>query len=242
VIRSEERGRVLVLTLDRHERRNALNVAACEALAAAVDAADPSRFRSIVVTGAGSVFCAGADLDEVYGRQFRDALYGMLGAISDHPLPVVAAVNGPAIGAGTQLAIACDLRIATPAATFAVPTARNGLAVDGTTVRRLVALAGGGPARWLLLAAGTLTAERAERLGLVDEIGDLDRALAVAADIAGLAPLAVRYAKLALASVEDPAADPDQLAIAFERCWTSSDLHEARQARAEQRPAEFTGA
>ncbi len=72
------------------------------------------------------------------------------------PIPVIAAVNGPAIGAGTQLAIACDLRVAGPTARFAVPTAKLGLAVDPWSVRRLASLAGGGSARAMLLGVDTL--------------------------------------------------------------------------------------
>ena len=151
MILSEVRGRVGVVTIDRHERRNALDLEHVEDLRDAVDTLVSEGVRSMVITGAGSSFCSGADLGGVYGPGFRDALYVTLDAISSAPMPVIAAVNGPAIGAGTQVAIACDLRVAAPSAKFAIPTARNGLAVDPWTIRRLALIAGGGAARAILL-------------------------------------------------------------------------------------------
>src|SRR5690606_28973746 len=137
---------VLVLTLNRPSKRNALSLELCERLGDAVRQGARDS-RAIVVTGAGSTFCAGADLDEVYGEEFLEALQGMIRSITSTPVPVVAAVNGPAIGGGTQLALACDLRVATETARFAIPTARNGLAVDPWTIRRLSEIVGGGHAR-----------------------------------------------------------------------------------------------
>ena len=92
------------------------------------DAVQTEGARAIVITGAGSSFCSGADLGAAYDAAFRDALYAMIAAVTEAPVPVLAAVNGPAIGAGTQLALACDLRIAAEEATFAIPTARLGIA------------------------------------------------------------------------------------------------------------------
>lgn len=230
-----------VITIDRAERRNALDVEHCTALTAAVAEAAAAGCRALVLTGAGTSFCAGADLDQVYDDTFRAALYEALHSIAEVPVPVVAAVNGPAIGAGTQLAIASDLRVADPSAVFAVPTARNGLAVDPWTVRRLVHIAGGGVARTVLLGCERLPAEAALARGLADRIGALPDALAWAAELAGLAPLSLAYSKLALAGVE--AAEPDDAALraAFEACWVSEDGREARRARAEQRRPVFTG-
>ena len=97
----------------------------------------------------------------------------------------MAAVDGVALGAGTQFAVSCDLRVATADARFGVPAAKLGLAVDHETVRRLAAFAGEGTARAMLLAAEELDGAAAHRIGLVQRLGDLDEALAWAGDIAG---------------------------------------------------------
>jgi enoyl-CoA hydratase len=241
VILSESRGRVGLVRIDRHERRNALDAEHCNALREAVDEAVAGGARVLVITGHGSSFSGGADLGGVYGEEFRAALYGMLHGVAALPVPVIAAVNGPAIGAGTQLAIACDLRVASATATFAVPTARNGLAVDPWTVRRLALLAGGGPARALLLGAANLDASRAYALGLVDRLGDLDAALTWAEEISGFAPLSLRYSKTALEALLEPVPWDDAVDEAFEACWRSDDSAEGSRARAEKRAPRFQG-
>src|SRR5437868_8577786 len=123
MIRTEERGRVGLIRIDRHEQRNALDVEHCERLRDALGEVHAGGARAVVITGVGSSFCAGADFGEVYGDGFRKALYEMLRRITTLPVPVMAAVNGPAIGAGTQLALAADPRMVAPSASFAVPTA-----------------------------------------------------------------------------------------------------------------------
>lgn len=229
-----------LIELDRQERRNALDVEQCRRIAEAVPSVVADGARAIVVTGAGSSFCSGADFGEVYTDGFRDALHRALRAVAGAPVPVVAAVNGPAIGAGTQLAIAADLRVGAPTAVFGVPTARIGLAVDPWTIRRLAQLAGGGTARSLLLACERVPVELAHARGLVDRLGDRADALALAADMATMAPLTLRYNKLVLDRV-DPAVGDPELDAAFEGCWSSSDLREGQQARLERRAPVFTG-
>jgi len=234
-------GGVWLLTVDRPQRRNALDLDHCVELHTAVDAALAGGARCLVFTGEGSAFCSGADLGGVYGEAFRAALYGMLGAIASAPVPTIAAINGPAIGAGTQLAIAADLRIAGPTARFGVPTAKLGLAVDFWTVRRLSLLAGGGTARHLLLACDEIDLDRAEQVGLVQRRGDLDDALAWARTIAGLAPLTNAYNKLALERAFEADTPDDATLAAFEACWASEDFGGGRAAGAEKRPPRFTG-
>ncbi len=161
-----------LIELDRPERRNALDVATCHALVEATEQVRSDGARAVVLTGSGSSFCSGADFGEVYTDGFRDALYAALHAVADLPMPVLAAVNGPAIGAGTQLAIAADLRMAAPSAVFGLPTARLGLAVDPWTIQRLVQVGGGGTARSLLLACAQLDAPTAHARGLADSLGE----------------------------------------------------------------------
>jgi len=233
VISRHRDGDVAVIEIDRHERRNALDTAHCHALRDAVQA---EGARVIVITGAGSSFCSGADLGAVYDAAFRDALYAMLTAVTEAPVPVLAAVNGPAIGAGAQLALACDLRIAAREATFAIPTARLGIAVNPWTIRRLALLSGTGTAQAMLIGGEALDAARALQCGLASRLGDRGAALAWARELAELAPLSLAYAKKAL-NHEDAV----DLSKDFEACWASDDAAEGRRARAEKRPPRFRG-
>jgi len=237
---------VAVVEIDRHDRRNALDAAHCDGLRNAVCEQAQAGARAIVITGAGSVFCSGADLGAAYDTAFRDALYAMLAAITDASVPVLAAVNGPAIGAGAQLALACDLRVAAPSASFAIPTARLGLAVDPWTIRRLAALAGGGTAQAVLIGCDTLDADRALRCGLASRLGDRDAAIGWARELAALAPLTLAYSKRALNQASRPADDrpaaaDGELIKAYEACWASDDCAEGQRARAEKRPPRFEG-
>ncbi len=227
---------VSVLELQRPERRNALDLGLCRALDAAAREEVDAGARVLVVTGQGTSFCSGADLGGVYSDEFIDALYGMLHGLTRLPVPVVAAVNGPAIGAGTQLAMAADLRVADGSARFAVPTARNGMAVDAWTIRTLAGLAGHGPARRLMLAAETLDRDEALGCGLADRPGDLGAAVAWAHEIAALAPLTLAHNKAILNGADDGASRRS-----FAACWASDDVREAAAARQERRAPVFTG-
>lgn len=239
---SEVRGRVTVITLDRPERRNALGLEACEDLHAALLAAgsDRSGVGAVVLAGAGGNFCAGADVSAVPSDRFLDALRGVLDALLSVPVPVIAAVEGVALGAGLQLAVACDLRVATPDSRFGVPAARLGLVMDHASVQRVALLAGHGPARAMLLAAEEVSGADALRLGLAQRAGGVADAVAWATDIAGLAPLTVAAHKLALNRLEPPLADRD-VDEARRRAWVSADLAEGVAAFAERRPPRFEG-
>ncbi|GAA1732022.1 enoyl-CoA hydratase [Aeromicrobium alkaliterrae] len=238
VLTAERDGDVAVLTLTRPDRRNALNTDLCLAIRAAVDEAVGTGARAILVTGEGTAFCSGADLGGVYGDEFLDALYGMLHHLAKVPVPIVAAVNGPAIGAGTQLAMACDLRVADATAKFAVPTARNGMAVDAWTIRTLAELAGTGRARRLMLAGESLDCEEALLCGLADRAGTLEDALAWAHEIAALAPLALAHNKLVL---NGSTADDAAIEQSFRDVWASEDVRESLTARDEKRRPVFRG-
>jgi enoyl-CoA hydratase len=241
MIHLEDRGPVALLTIDRAERRNALDHEALEQLREAH--AGASGARVLVLTGAGGHFCAGADLTGVEDHGFTDLLRQVLGALRDDPRPLIAAVDGAALGAGTQLAVACDLRVATPGARFGIPAARLGLMVDHWTIQRLSLLAGAGPARAMLLGAETYSGEDAERLGFVQRLGDLEAALGWADEIAALAPLTLTGSKLALNRLEMPVGrgdDPDVHA-AWDQAWGSEDLQEGMAAFRERRRPVFHG-
>jgi len=239
-VRSEERGHVVLVTIDRPERRNALDHHALEELAAAVDACG-DQVRALVLTGAGGHFCAGADLTGVEDAAFAGLLRSVLDRLRLAPFVTIAAADGAALGAGTQLAVACDLRVATPGTSFGIPAGRLGLAVDAWTVDRIAQLAGQGPARAMLLAAEVVMGEDAHRLGLVQRLGDLDEALAWADDIAALAPLTVRAHKLALEAAAGGEPTDAEVAAARDRAWASDDLREGLAAFRERRRPVFHG-
>jgi enoyl-CoA hydratase len=234
VIHAERRGDVALLTIDRTERRNALDIDTVRHLTDAIHQAHDAR--ALVLTGAGGHFCAGADLSGVEGEHFVDALRTLLLVLTSTAQPVLAAFDGAALGAGTQLAVACDLRVATPAAKFGIPAAKLGLMVDHWSVQRLTALAGEGPARAMLLAADVVSGDDAHRLGFVQRLGDLDAALQWAAEIAALAPLSIAGHKLALNG-----APRVEFQAAFDRAWASEDLAEGMSAFRERRAPEFRG-
>jgi enoyl-CoA hydratase len=237
VIRREQRDDVAVVTIDRPDRRNALDVDHCAALLDAVTAASG---RVLVLTGAGGHFCAGADLSTVEDERFVDTLRRVLLALTELPQPVIAAVDGAALGAGTQLAVACDLRVATPTARFGIPAAKLGLMVDHWTVQRVTLLAGHGSARAMLLAAEEIDGERAHALGLVQRLGGLDDVLDWAGRIAALAPLTMAGHKLALNRLE-PALDDADVAAARAWAWSSEDVQEGMAAFRERRAPRFEG-
>ena len=241
MIHVEERGPVAVLTIDRPERRNALDFATCNELREALESAVADGARAVVLTGAGGNFCAGADLTGVHDEGFGQALRQLLDAMVATPVAVLAAVDGFALGAGTQLAIASDLRVATPAARFGIPAAKLGLMVDHWTVQRLALLAGHGPARAMLLAAEQLTGEDARRTGFVQRTGSLDDATEWAGEIAALAPLTIAGHKLALNKLEPALGDDPDVQAAHRRAWASADVAEGMAAFRERRPARFSG-
>lgn len=240
MIRSERRGDVTLITLDRPERRNAVNHDALVDLRDAV--AEARSSRALVLTGAGGHFCAGADLTGVEDTGFVALLSEVLRSLQTASYPTIAAVSGAALGAGTQLASACDLRVATPDASFGVPAGKLGLMVDLWTVERLAHLVGGGTARAILLAADVLSGERAHTLGLVQRLGDLDAALEWADAIAQLAPLTLAGHKHGVNLVEAAAPDAaERYGQSFRTAWRSDDLQEGLAAFRERRRPEFRG-
>ncbi len=236
-------GNVTTIELQRPERRNALNSELADGLRKAIEQAVAEDIRAIVLTGQGSVFCAGADLTgDAFADDYTDRLIALNKAIDEAPMPVIGAVNGPAIGAGLQLAMICDLRVVAPDAYFQFPTAKYGLALDNWSIRRLTSLAGHGRARSMLLTAEKLTADDALLTGMANRIGSLADAQKWAEEIAGLAPLALHHAKRVL---NDDGAYEDQSPIhkeLFDKAWASEDVIEAQVARMQKRPPNFKGA
>jgi enoyl-CoA hydratase len=257
-VRWERTGDVGVAIIDRPERRNALNAEICKELLEHLETA--ADVRAIVITGAGDkAFCAGADLgrratDTAGGGlehggddSFRPAFEALLNAIVDLPAPVIAAVNGAALGAGMQLAVACDVRVVAPHAVFGIPAARLGVLLSAVNVVRLVDVVGQATARDLLLTARTLDIDVAERVGLVQRRADapLEAATELANDLAALAPLSVEGHKHALNLIASARAlgttARQELAGLEARAFLSTDLQEGLAAFTEKRPPRFQG-
>ena len=239
-IEVRQQGTTTLVTISRTDRRNALHHAAVEAIDAAVTAALAGGSRALVLTGAGGHFCAGADLKELEDLAFTRRLRVMLDHLADAPIPTIASISGSCMGLGMQLAVACDVRIATDDARFAVPVAKLGLMVDHWTLQRIARTFGTGAARQMVLTAEVLTADDGHRLGFVQQRGGLDDALAIAERVASLAPLSIAGSKLGLNRIEAQLDDP-AFTEAFERAWASEDLAEGRAAFAERRSPTFRG-
>lgn len=241
MIRHERRHDVEIVSIDRPERRNALDHSELSALEQVLVDARRLPPRVLVLTGSHGHFCAGADLATVEDDEFVAMLGRVLRMLREVPFPTMAAIEGFALGAGTQLAMACDLRVATEDAGFGVPAARLGLMVDQWTVRRLVALVGQSTARHLLLSCDVIDGRRAHELGFVHRLDNPDGAVGWAAQVARLAPLTLAGLKVGLGEADEDAPTSSAYAEAFRRAWSSQDLAEGLAAFAEKRPAEFRG-
>ena len=243
MVRAEDRNDVadgvMLITLDRPERRNAVDHATLlgllDAQASAADA------RVVVLTGSPPAFSAGADLHGVDEGVFAADLGRVLRGFTTLQAPVVAAIDGPALGAGAQLAAVCDLRVVTPDSIVGVPAARLGLVVDHWTVERLTREFGWPVARSMLLAAQTYRGEELHRMGSVHRLGDLDDALEWAARIAELAPLTIAGHKLALETSGGEPTRDELVEQARRLAWASADAQEGRQAFLDKRRPDFRG-
>ncbi len=164
------------LTLQRPEVRNAIPLDGWDAIAEKARAAEAAGARLLVLAGEGGAFCAGADLggfaalqgDPAAASAFREAMRRGIDALASLPIPVVALIEGPCYGAGVALALACDIRLAGPAARFAITPAKMGISYPQEDVARLVALVGAGQAARLLFTGATFDAAEAMRIGLAD--------------------------------------------------------------------------
>jgi enoyl-CoA hydratase len=239
----EEDSRRALVRLCRPEAANAITTAMVQELHRICERLEASP-KILVVTGEGPVFSAGADLREMRERRVGYALAGAHSGIFERlrrlPMPTIAAVNGPAMGGGAELAYACDFRIAVPSARFGQPEAGVGLLAAAGATWRLRELVGEGLANEVLLAGRVLSAEEALAARLVSEVVPEDRLLQAAealADRVGRgAPVAVRLAKLALRLPREahPSFDDVCQAVLFctedsaERITAFLDRHRAR--------------
>ncbi len=230
-----------VLHLQRTDRANALSAELCHLIMSGVRASIERNDRALVITGSGNSFSAGADFAEVGTPEFGPVLAAMLRTVQQPSFPVIAAVNGYAIGGGLQLALACDLRVAVADASFGLPTARLGVAVDPWTIERLAALIGVGAARRMLMTCRRYGADDPTVAGLIDEHGSLDDARSLAADLASMAPLTLTYIKTATSALARGEFGSTDVQHQFDAVWASSDSTEGLQAKSQGRAPLFTG-
>ena len=235
------RDDVAVLTLNRPERRNAVDLASLQLIRDAQVEAEKRKVRALVLTGAAPAFCAGADLAGVREEVFHEMLNEVLRGFTQLPCVTIAAIDGPALGAGAQLVVACDVRVATPTSVIGVPAAKLGLVVNHWTIERIVRELSWPVARNMLLTASNYSAEELARMGSIQRLGTLEDALAWASDIAILAPLTIRGHKVAL---ESSAGEPNidaLVAACREEALASNDAREGREAFMEKRQPKFMG-
>ncbi len=254
VVRYETRGRVAVVTIDRPEKRNALDgQVRCAFLGAVEKARRDENVRAVIVTGAGEkAFVAGADIGEFEGRSPVDQWRVMkspsiFDAVERLPKPVIAAVNGYCLGGGMELALACDVRIASSSAKFGQPEVNLGIIPGGGGTQRLPRIVGLGAALRLILSGEIIAADEALRLRLVEEIVEpaklLDRSVELAELMASKSPVALAAAKEATrAALSLPLDDGLKLETGlFQLCFSGADKAEGVRAFLEKRAAEFTG-
>lgn len=246
-VRQEVRGRVLVIRLDRPDKRNAVN----EAMAVGIDAAlnrlddDPDLWAG-VLTGTPTVFCAGTDIKEGSGPLTpRGGEYGIIRR--ERSTPLIAAVEGQALGGGFEIALACDLIVAARDAVFGLPESLRGLVATSGALFRAPRALPVNVARELLITGNTLGADRAYGLGVVNEVTDpgaaLDAALRMAERICQSSPVSVRES---LRAVDALTADSDVTGWAVtERAkavvTASADMREGIDAFFERRSPNWTG-
>jgi enoyl-CoA hydratase/carnithine racemase len=246
------------LTLNNPPKRNALDHDVLDAIAATLPELDRGiEVRCVIVTGTGEMFSAGYDIGDIPDESFeRDAealvahpFHAAMDAISAHPFPVVAAINGHCLGGGLELAVRCDLRVCAEGVKLGMPPARLGLIYGHTGLRRFIDVIGVAHTKQLFLVGRNVDAEGAERIGLVNEVvpaTEIEAAsLELASRIAANAPLAARGNKRAIETLASfDRLTPEQEAELVElraSCFASEDFREGIRAFAEKREPRWQG-
>jgi enoyl-CoA hydratase len=254
-VRLEREGAVAVLTIDRPQALNALNRKVLEEILAGVkEFGDDPEARVLIITGGGEkAFVAGADIAGMKdfsvreGRDFSRFGQAVTAAIENLPKPVIAAINGYALGGGCELAMACDIRIASEKAKIGQPEVNLGILPGFGGTQRLARLVGRGKAKELIFSAVALDAAAAEKIGLVDAVVPpeklMERANEVATLIASKAPVAIGLAKEAInrgldLDLADGLAYEAEL---FAQCFATDDQREGMGAFLAKRKPEFKG-
>jgi enoyl-CoA hydratase len=249
----ERRGGVALITLDRPGRLNAIGSDMVTELNGYLDdIGGDESVRAVVITGAGNAFCAGANIAELdtftephQFAQFVKGLTDLYDRIESLPKPVVAAINGLALGGGFELAMSCDLRVAATGAKLGLPEVKLGVMPAAGGTQRIARMLPIGAAKEMLMFGDPLDSARALHFGLVNAVVDdaLAGGMAMATRLASSAPLALAAAKHLVSHGREL---PLSAAIVFERetctaLFSSQDRAEGIRAFLEKRPAEFRG-
>jgi enoyl-CoA hydratase/carnithine racemase len=245
------------LTISNPERRNALDHEILEALAEVLPGLDRGvEIRCVVITGAGEVFSAGYDIADIPEETFATDAEALVAhpfqaameAVSAHPYPVLAAINGQCLGGGLELAIRCDLRLCAMGAKLGMPPAKLGLIYSHTGLLKFMQACGPANTAELFLVGRNVEVERAERMGLVNQVVEPDelddRALELAAEIAANAPLSLAGNKRVLRALRAhtlPEELERELIDLRESCFRSEDFREGVRAFAEKRRPVWRG-
>jgi enoyl-CoA hydratase len=249
VVLVEQRDRILTITINRPEAKNAVNAAVSRALADAMDRLDGDAGLSVgVLTGAGGSFCAGMDL-KAFARGENVVVEGRGMGFTERPpvKPLIAAVEGYALAGGTELALATDLIVASKESAFGIPEVKRGLVAGGGGLLQLPQRIPYAIAMELALTGDNLPAQRAHELGLVNVLAEpgsaLDAAVALAERITANGPLAVAATKRII--TESRGWSPDEMWRAQTKIlapvFSSNDAKEGAIAFAEKRPPKWTG-
>lgn len=250
----EEHGSVAVITFNREDKLNAMNTAIVHQLTELLNQADRSdAIRAIILTGKGKSFVAGADIEE-YSRQSGQAFVsyqklsrGMYEAIENNRKPVIAAVNGYALGGGFELVLACDFVIASSTAKMGLPEIVLGLLPGGGGTQKLARLIGRNRAKEYLMLGKRISADEGFRLGIVNKVVDasllMDEALLLANELSVQAPLAIQEIKQ---SVNQGLEAPLEVALTLEGAklaglFQTDDAREGIRAFVEKRKPFFEG-
>ncbi len=249
----ERRDTVAVLTINRPQVLNALNAQTLEELAAHVEQCRDG-VRCLVITGAGErAFVAGADIaamakmSSIEARAFAQRGQAVMRSLEDLPIPVIAAVNGFALGGGCELALACDFIFAADSAKFGQPEINLGIIPGFGGTQRLARRVGPGLARQLIFSGATIDAAEALRIGLVNRVLPraelLAEATRTATELATKAPIAIQQAKAAINAGADMALQDGcrYEAEAFGVTFGTTDRHEGLEAFVAKRKPTFTG-
>jgi enoyl-CoA hydratase len=253
-VRVERGGEAAIVTIDRQDKLNALNTQVQEEITKALTSLRKEDHRAIIITGAGEkAFVAGADvggmreMSVLEVREFGEIGKRMMAALDSFPVPTIAAVNGFALGGGSEIALACDIRIAAENASFGFPEVTIGIIPGAGGTQRLPRVVGTGIARELIFTGRRVSAEEAKEIGLVNKVvgkGEaLEAAKEMARQIANNAPVAVRNAKAALnlARSADLASGIEYESEQFAILFSTEDAREGMTAFSERRKPEYRG-